>query len=60
MLKHISTSKSHLTQRNLDGCPGIGLGKTHYCFRSSGDASGHAEYKAIWHAHLEDKYLSGL
>ena len=28
-------------------------------FRSSGDASGHTEYKAIWHAHLEDKYLVG-
>ena len=28
-------------------------------FRSSGDAPGHAEYKAIWHSHLEDKYLAG-
>jgi hypothetical protein len=28
-------------------------------FRSSGDTSGHAEYKAICHAHLEDKYLAG-
>ena len=27
-------------------------------FRNTGDASGHAEYKAIWHAHLEDKYLA--
>ena len=27
-------------------------------YRSSGDASGHVEYKAIWHAHLEDKYLA--
>jgi len=27
-------------------------------FRSSGDTSGHAEYNAIWHAHLEDKYLA--
>ena len=28
-------------------------------FRSSGDATSHPEYKAIWHAHLEDKYLAG-
>ena len=27
-------------------------------FRSFGDASGHAEYKAIWHDHLEDKHLA--
>jgi len=28
-------------------------------WRSIGDASGHAEYKAIWYAHLEDKHLVG-
>lgn len=31
LLKHISTSSSHLTQRDLAGSLGISLGKTHYC-----------------------------
>jgi EPS-associated MarR family transcriptional regulator len=31
LLKHISASKSHLTQRDLACCLGISLGKTHYC-----------------------------
>jgi EPS-associated MarR family transcriptional regulator len=31
LLKHISASNSHLTQRDLAGSLGISLGKTHYC-----------------------------
>ena len=31
LLKHISASKSHLTQRDLSGYLRISLGKTHYC-----------------------------
>jgi len=31
LLKHISASSTHLTQRDLAGCLGISLGKTHYC-----------------------------
>ena len=31
LLKHISASNSHLTQRDLAGYLGISLGKTHYC-----------------------------
>jgi hypothetical protein len=31
LLKHISASNSHLTQRDLAGFLGISLGKTHYC-----------------------------
>jgi DNA-binding IclR family transcriptional regulator len=31
LLKHISASTSHLTQRDLAGFLGISLGKTHYC-----------------------------
>jgi len=30
LLKHTSASNSHLTQRDLAGYLGIGLGKTHY------------------------------
>ena len=31
LLKQISASRSHLTQRDLAGYLGISLGKTHYC-----------------------------
>ena len=31
LLKHISASNSHLTQRDLAGFLEISLGKTHYC-----------------------------
>ena len=31
LLKHISASSSHLTQRDFAGSLGISLGKTHYC-----------------------------
>lgn len=31
LLKHISASSSHLTQRDFAGHLGISLGKTHYC-----------------------------
>ena len=31
LLKHISASNSHLTQRDLAGYLGLSLGKTHYC-----------------------------
>ena len=31
LLKHISVSSSHLTQRDFAGYLGISLGKTHYC-----------------------------
>jgi EPS-associated MarR family transcriptional regulator len=31
LLKHISESISHVTQRDLAGHLGISLGKTHYC-----------------------------
>jgi EPS-associated MarR family transcriptional regulator len=31
LLKHISDSSSHLTQRDFAGSLGISLGKTHYC-----------------------------
>ena len=31
LLKHISASGSHLTQRDFAGHLGISLGKTHYC-----------------------------
>jgi len=31
LLKHISASSSHLTQRDFAGYLGISLGKTHYC-----------------------------
>ena len=31
LLKHISASTSHLTQRDFAGHLGLSLGKTHYC-----------------------------
>jgi EPS-associated MarR family transcriptional regulator len=31
LLKYISASNSHLTQRDIAGSLGISLGKTHYC-----------------------------
>jgi len=31
LLKHISDSSSHLTQRDFAGSLGLSLGKTHYC-----------------------------
>jgi len=31
LLKHISASSSHLTQRDFAGSLGLSLGKTHYC-----------------------------
>ena len=31
LLKHISASSSHLTQRDFAGYLGLSLGKTHYC-----------------------------
>ena len=31
LLKHISASSTHLAQRDLAGCLGLSLGKTHYC-----------------------------